>query len=140
VFKSVFFNLPIANLKRSVDFFGQLGFEFNPQFTDESSTCMIISDTIYAMLCEHPNYQGFIQDKKIADAQTSEVILSFAADSADEVKRISEKAFELGARKVSEPEDHGFMISWGFEDLDGHLWDIFWMDPNFVMPQEPGEK
>jgi predicted lactoylglutathione lyase len=140
VFKSVFFNLPIANLKRSVEFFGQLGFEFNPQFTDESSTCMIISDTIYAMLCEHPKYQGFIQDKKIADAQTSEVILSFAADSADEVKRISEKAFELGARKVNELENHGFMISWGFEDLDGHLWDIFWMDPNFVMPQQSEEK
>jgi predicted lactoylglutathione lyase len=101
-------NLPIENLKKSVDFFKELGFTFNEQFTDEESTC------------------------KIADRNTTEVTLSFACESKDEVRTLSEKAFALGAKKVNEPEDIGFMFSWGFEDLDGHMWDLFWMNPEHI--------
>ena len=134
MFKQIFVNLPVANLKRSVDFFGGLGFKFNPQFTDETSTCMVISEHIFVMLLENEKFQGFIK-KPIASRDTTEAILSFACSSPDEVRELSEKAFALGATKVNELEDNGFMVSWGFEDLDGHLWDLFWMDPNHVPHQ-----
>lgn len=128
---SIFVNLPIDNLKRSVEFFTGLGLTFNAQFTDEESTCMIVSDTVYVMLVEKQKYASFIK-KPIAPAEMTEVILSFACESADEVRSLAEKAFELGARQVNEPDDLGFMFSWGFEDLDGHLWDLFWMNPEHV--------
>lgn len=128
---SIFVNLPVKNLARSVEFFGGLGFTFNPQFTDETSTCMVINDTVYAMLLEHEKFQGFI-DKPIAPPTMTEAILAFACESPDEVRQLSEKAFSLGARRVNDPEDMGFMFSWGFEDLDGHLWELFWMNPNHL--------
>ena len=128
---SIFVNLPVKSLKASVDFFTELGFKFNPQFTDETSTCMLVGDNIYVMLLEHAKFQGFIS-KPIAAPDTTEAILAFGLDSADEVRAMTTKALELGARKLNEPEDMGFMFSWGFEDLDGHLWDLFWMNPNHV--------
>ena len=129
---SLFVNLPIANLKKSVEFFSELGFTFNPQFTDEQSTCMIVSDNIFVMLLEHAKFESFIE-KKIASRDTTEAILALSCDSAEEVKTLTEKALAMGARKLNEPEDMGFMFSWGFEDLDGHLWDVFWMNPDHVM-------
>jgi predicted lactoylglutathione lyase len=129
---SLFVNLPIANLKKSVEFFTELGFTFNPQFTDEQSTCMIINENIFVMLLEHAKFENFIQ-KKIASKDTTEAILALSLDSAEEVKALTEKAFTMGARRLNEPEDMGFMFSWGFEDLDGHLWDVFWMNPDHVM-------
>ena len=128
---SIFVNLPVKSLKTSVDFFTALGFEFNPQFTNETSTCMLVGDNIYMMLLEHERFAGFI-DKPMADPSTNEAILAFGLNSADEVRALSSKAHELGARKINEPEDLGFMFSWGFEDLDGHLWDLFWMNPEHV--------
>jgi predicted lactoylglutathione lyase len=131
MFKSIFVNLPIANLKNSMKFFGELGFTFNPQFTDEQSTCMVISESIYVMLVEKAKFKNFTP-KKIADKDTVEALLSFSCSSPAEVRRISERAFELGAKKVNEPQDLGFMFSWGFEDLDGHAWDLFWMNPDHI--------
>ena len=128
---SIFINMPIADLKRSVDFFTELGFTFNPQFTSEDTTCMLVGPNIFAMLLERDRFTGFI-DKPVADSSSSEVILSLGCESPDEVRKLAEAAFALGARKVSEIDDKGFMISWGFEDLDGHLWDLFWMDPKHV--------
>ena len=123
--------MPIANLKRSVDFFTELGFTFNPQFTSEDTTCMLVGPNIFAMLLERDRFTGFI-DKPVADSSSSEVILSLGCESPDEVRKLAEAAFVLGARKVNEIDDKGFMISWGFEDLDGHLWDLFWMDPKHL--------
>ncbi len=123
--------MPIADLKRSVDFFTELGFTFNPQFTSEDTTCMLVGPNIFAMLLERDRFTGFI-DKPVADSSSSEVILSLGCESPDEVRKLAEAAFALGARKVSEIDDKGFMISWGFEDLDGHLWDLFWMDPKHL--------
>ena len=131
MFNAVFVNLPIENLKRSVDFFAALGFTFNEQFTDESSTCMIVGPNLYVMLLEKDKFSGFVS-KKIADRDTAEVILAFSCDSPDQVRNLSELAFANGAKKINEAEDHGFMFSWGFEDLDGHLWDLFWMNPEHV--------
>ena len=128
---SIFVNLPVKSLKASVEFFTSLGFKFNAQFTDETSTCMLVGENIYVMLLEHSKFQGFI-DKPIAPSTSNEAILAFGLDSADEVRALTSKAFELGARKLNEPEDLGFMFSWGFEDLDGHLWDLFYMNPEHV--------
>lgn len=128
---SIFVNLPVENLKRSVEFFTGLGFTFNPQFTDDESTCMVVTDSIYVMLLEHPKFESFI-DKPIASRESSEAILSFGVESADEVRQLAMRAFELGGRKVKEPIDYGFMFGWGFEDLDGHLWELFWMNPEAV--------
>lgn len=131
MFKQIFVNMPIENLEKSVAFFKELGFTFNPQFTDETSTCMVISEHIYVMLLEKAKFASFTA-KKIADRDSVEALFSFACESIDEVKAISEKAFSLGAKQVNEPQDLGFMFSWGFEDLDGHSWDLFWMNPDFV--------
>lgn len=128
---SIFINLPVEKLTRSVEFFTGLGFTFNAQFTDAESTCLIVNDNIFVMLVEKQKFSGFI-DKPMAPSDSTEMILSFACESTDEVRSMAEKAFELGARKVNEPEDHAFMFSWGFEDLDGHLWDLFWMNPEHV--------
>ena len=128
---SIFVNLPVENLKRSVDFFTELGFTFNAQFTDETSTCMIVNETVYVMLLEKAKFLSFI-DKPLAPAGTTEAIFAFACESPDEVRDLSEKAIKLGARRVNGPVAHGFMFSWGFEDLDGHLWDLFWMNPEYV--------
>jgi uncharacterized protein len=128
---SIFVNLPVVSLKKSVAFFTELGFTFNAQFTDETSTCMIVNDKVYVMLVEHAKFSAFI-DKPIASNTSTEAIFSFSCESKDEVVAMASKAHSLGARKVNEAEDMGFMFSWGFEDLDGHLWDLFWMNPEHV--------
>ncbi|MEY2674329.1 MAG: hypothetical protein RLZZ514_894 [Actinomycetota bacterium] len=128
---SIFVNLPVANLTASVKFFTELGFSFNPQFTDETSTCMLVNDKVFVMLIEHAKFAGFI-DKPIAPSSSTEAIFAFAMNSKADVISLSEKAHALGARKVNEPQDLGFMFSWGFEDLDGHLWDLFWMNPEHI--------
>ncbi len=127
----IFVNLPVVNLKRSVDFFTELGFKFNAQFTDETSTCMIVNETVYVMLIEHAKFSAFI-DKPIAPSTSTEAIFAFSCSTKDDVIALAEKAHSLGARKINEPEDMGFMYSWGFEDLDGHLWDLFYMNPEHI--------
>ena len=128
---AIFLNMPIKNLKKSVDFFTGLKFSFNPQFTGEDSTCMIIGENMYAMLCEEARFQKFLE-KPIADPSTTEMLISLSCESKEVVKNLAEKAFALGGKQVNPPEDHGFMYTWGFEDLDGHVWDLFWMDPAHV--------
>ena len=91
---------------------------------------MIVNETIYVMLGEHKKYLDLI-DKPIADPSVSEVILTLSCTSAEEIRAITSTAISLGARKVNEPEDLGFMFSWGFEDLDGHLWNLMWINPDF---------
>ncbi len=127
--KQIFVNLPVKDLKRSVQFFGQLGYEFDPRFTDESATCMIIGENIFAMLLVEKFFATFTP-KPIADAKSAtEVLVCVSADSREEVNRIAEAAFAAGARRYKEPQDHGSMYGWGFEDLDGHIWELMWMDP-----------
>lgn len=128
---SIFVNLPIRELTRSVEFFSALGFKFNAQFTGDDSTCMVVGENIYVMLLERAKYAGFI-DKPIADGSSNEVLISLQCDSSDEVRSLVEIALEQGARRYKEPDDLGFMFGWGFEDLDGHIWELFWMNPEYV--------
>lgn len=127
MFNSVFITLPVKSVKASIEFFTALGFTFNTDFSDEETTCMIVNETIYVMLGEHKKYLGLI-DKPIADPGSSEVILTLSCSSVEDVRNITSTALSLGARAVNEPEDLGFMFSWGFEDLDGHLWNLMHMN------------
>jgi uncharacterized protein len=130
--QKVFINLPVKDLDKSVAFFTRLGYTFNAQFTDENATCMIISEEIYAMLLVEKYFQTFTP-KKIADAKsTAEVSIALTCPSRTAVDEIVNKALTAGGKKHNEPQDHGFMHQWGFEDLDGHIWEYFWMDPSFV--------
>lgn len=128
----IFVNLPVENLDRSVEFFTHLGFTFNQQFTDENATCMIISDSIYAMLLVKPYFKGFTK-KELPDTTTeSEVIVALSADTRATVDELADKAIEAGAKITNDPSDLGFMYSRSFQDLDGHLWEIFYMDESNV--------
>ncbi|MCM3781757.1 VOC family protein [Neobacillus mesonae] len=130
--KQIFVNLPVKNLNASIEFFSSIGFAFNKQFTDENATSMIISDHIYAMLLTEEHFKSFIS-KPIADAKAAaQVILCLSADSREQVDEIADKALAAGGKSYSEPQDHGFMYGRSFEDLDGHLWEIMWMDPATV--------
>jgi predicted lactoylglutathione lyase len=127
----IFVNLPVTDLSKSMEFFKRLGYSFNPQFTDAKAACLIISDEIYAMLLTKPFFKSFIK-KEVVDARTStEVLLALAVDSREEVDQQLNKALAAGG-KVARSEDYGYMYSRGFEDLDGHIWEIFWMDPDHI--------
>ena len=128
----IFINLPVKDLNRSVSFFTQLGFTFNAQFTDEKATCMIISEDIFAMLLVE-SFFGTFTKRQIVDTKNSiEVINALSVDSRSEVDALVEKAIAAGATIPKEAQDHGFMYSRSFEDLDGHYWEFLWMDPNTV--------
>jgi uncharacterized protein len=131
---NIFVNLPVKNLNRAVDFFTKLGFTFNPQFTDDASTCMIIGPNIYAMLLTNEKFKTFIT-QDISDAKkTTEVLLALSLESREEVTVMVQKAIAAGGTTYNEPKDHGFMLQHGFQDLDGHIWEVFFMEPSYVQP------
>ncbi|WP_020596933.1 VOC family protein [Spirosoma panaciterrae] len=133
----IFVNLPVKNLQKSVEFFTQVGYTFNPQFTDENATCMIISEDIYVMLLVEPFFKGFSK-KEIADTtKTAEAIICLSADSREDVDELVRKAVAAGATTPSEPDDRGFMYGHGYQDLDGHLWEVFYMDPSAIQQEQP---
>ena len=133
--RKIFVNLPIKDMERSQAFFRALGFSFNPQFTNEQGACMVISEDIFTMLLVEPFFQTFTK-KPIADAKKStEVLVCLSCDSRDEVDALVKKALAAGGTAPNAPQDHGFMYAHGFEDLDGHIWEVMWMDPNAVPPQ-----
>ena len=126
--KQIFVNLPVRDLDKSMAFFGSLGFTFNPQFTDDTAACMVISDTIFAMLLTHDKFKQFTT-KDIADATTTtEVLTALSVDSRDAVDTMVDGAIEAGGSEPRVPMDHGFMFLRAFDDLDGHTWEIVWMD------------
>lgn len=131
----IFVNLPIKDLNRSVEFFTKLGFTFNPQFTDENATCMVVSDDIFVMLLVEKFFKTFIL-KEVADAtKSSEVIVSLSAESREAVDRLVDKALGSGGTASVEAQDHGWMYSRGFQDPDGHLWEFAYMDMSALPPQ-----
>lgn len=134
----IFVNLPVKDLDRSIDFFTRLGYTFNAQFTDENATCMIIGENIYAMLLVEDYFRTFT-DRRVIDAHKEvEAIIALSLDSREEVDIHIAKAREAGATIPREPQDLGFMYQHAFQDPDGHLWEVFYMDPNAVMrnPEE----
>ena len=126
--QQIYVNLPVKDLERSKAFFGALGFSFNPQFSDQNAACMIVSDSIYVMLLTEPFFQGFTK-KPIADAKkTTEVLICLSCDSRAAVDDMAARAKAAGGAWPNEPKDHGFMYQHGFEDLDGHMWELAYME------------
>lgn len=127
----IFVNLPVKDLDKSKAFFGALGYSFNPQFTDATAACMVISEDIYSMLLTEPKFDSFMpKGKTIANAKkTTEVMVALSADSRAAVDDLCDKAMKAGAGEVRPPMDYGFMYGRSFADLDGHIWEVIWMDP-----------
>jgi predicted lactoylglutathione lyase len=124
----IFVNLPVKDLDKSIEFFTKLGYTFNPQFTNEKATCMIISDDIFVMLLCEPFFKTFVPNE-IADAtKSTESIICLSSESREQVDEMVRKALEAGGQTYKEPQDHGFMYGHGYQDLDGHLWEVMWMD------------
>jgi len=124
----IFVNLPVQDLKNSMRFYESLGYQHNPQFTDETAACIVISDTIYVMLLTHAKFKDFTP-KPIADAtKVSEVLLCLSCESREAVDGVVSKALAAGGSKSQEPKDYGFMYQNSFQDPDGHLWEVIWMN------------
>jgi len=125
----------VKDLNKSKKFFTDIGFTINPQFTDEKAACVVISEDIYAMILREEFFKTFIPKKEITDAtKTTEVLVALSAESKEAVNEMADKALTAGASKLREPEDHGFMYSRSFQDPDGHIWEVFWMDINAAPP------
>jgi uncharacterized protein len=128
----IFVNLPVKDLDRSMAFFKSLGYSFNAQFTDSTAACMVISEDIFAMLLTHPKFKEF-SPNPISDAtKSTEVLIALSFESKAQVQDIVKKAVAAGGKTYSEQKDYGFMVQHGFQDLDGHIWEVFWMDPSHV--------
>lgn len=124
----MFVNLPVKDLGKSVKFFTTLGFKFNPQFTDENATCMIVSEENFVMLLVEDYFKTFTP-KPVSDARKStEVLICLSADSRQDIDEMVRKAVAAGATTPRPAQDHGFMYQHGFEDLDGHLWELAFMN------------
>ncbi len=128
----IFVNLPVKNLDKSIAFFTQLGFKFNPQFTDKNASCMVIGEDSFVMLLVEPFFQTFTK-KPIADAtKCTEVLVCLSAESRTKVDEMVSKAIAAGGSIYKEPQDHGFMYGHGFEDLDGHIWEVIFMESSAI--------
>lgn len=126
--RQIFVNLPVKDLDRSVAFFTALGFTFNPMFTDENATCMIVAEDIFVMLLVEPFFKTFTP-KPLCDAHArTEVLICLSAASRAEVDALVSKALAAGGQTPNPAKDYGFMYQHGFEDLDGHLWELAYMD------------
>lgn len=125
----IFVNLAVRDLPRSMDFFSKLGFEFNRQFTDETAACMIVSEQAFVMLLTEPKFRSFTK-RQLCDTTThTEGLFALSCDSRAEVDEIVAKAIAAGGKHAMDAIDHGFMYGWSFYDLDGHHWEVMWMDP-----------
>ena len=130
--RKLFVNIPVADVQRSIDFFEGLGFTFNAQFTDASGTAMLVGEDAYFMLLTHEKFVSFSKRPLCDPRQATGALFTFGVGSREAVDAMVNQAVALGGTPAHEPQDHGFMYDWGFYDLDGHGWGVFWMDPAAV--------
>ena len=130
--RKMFVNLPVRDLKKSMDFFSTLGFRFEPRFTDDKAACMVVSSEAFVMLLSEPFFKTFTKRQLCDTTQQSEALLALTCDSRAAVDELVNKAVAAGGRHAMDPQDHGFMYGWSFYDPDGHHWEAFWMDPRAV--------
>jgi uncharacterized protein len=128
----IFVNLPVKDLNKSVEFFTKLGYAFNPKFTDENATCMIVGENIFVMLLVEKFFKTFAPKEICDTAKNAEVIVALSCDSRAEVDEIVAKAIAAGGSTYKEPIDMVFMYQHGFQDLEGHIWEIFFMEESAV--------
>ncbi len=132
----IFVNLPVQDLDRSKDFYTKIGFTINQQFTDNTAACVVISEDIYAMILTHPKFKEFTP-KDIADAtKTSEVLTCLSLESKEKVNEVADKALQAGGTEARDPLDYGFMFGRSFNDPDGHIWEVIWMDPSSINQEQ----
>lgn len=130
--RKLFVNLPVGDLQRAITFFEALGFGFNPHFTDASATCMLVGEDAYFMLLTRDRFTGFSQ-RPMGDArQQTNAMFAVSVNSREEVDAMVHKAIAAGGSPAVAAQDHGFMYGWSFYDLDGHHWEVFWMDPGAI--------
>jgi predicted lactoylglutathione lyase len=127
VAKQIFVNLPVKELQRSVAFFTRLGFKFEPRFTDENATCMIVGENIFVMLLVERFFKTFTTKELCDTTKSTEVLVCLSCDSRAQVDELVAKAVAAGGAAPRTPQDHGFMYGHGFEDLDGHIWELVYM-------------
>lgn len=138
--KQIFINLPVKDLKRTMDFFDKLGFSFNPVFTDENAACMIINENIYAMLLVEKFFKNFIPDKEICDTKKSaEALLALSAASRNDVDELIKKVVAAGGSEYRQTQDYGWMYGRAFQDINGHIWEVFYANLD-AMPEEMKNK
>jgi len=131
---NIFVNLPVKDLGKSMEFFKRLGFSFNAQFTDETAACMIVSETAYVMLLTHPKFKAFAPNAICDATKSTEVLVAISCENRAKVDERVAKAVAAGGSIYNKPKDYGFMYGHGFQDLDGHVWEVFYMDPTAVKP------
>ncbi|MEG4458746.1 VOC family protein [Microcoleus sp. N9_A1] len=136
----IFVNLPVKNLDRSVEFFTKLGFSFNAQFTDETATCMVVSEDIFVMLLTEAKFKEFTPNPICDATKSTEVLVCLSSESREEVDKMIRNAVAAGGTTYNEPQDYGFMYSNGFQDLDGHIWETMFMEPSAVNRKDSGKK
>ena len=130
--RKIFVNLAVSDLKRSMDFFSKLGFTFNPKFTDENAACMILSSEGYVMLLRESFFKSFTKRDLCDTTRQNEALLALSCESRPEVDEMVKTALANGGKPAMDPQDHGFMYAWSFYDIDGHHWEVLWMDPAAV--------
>ncbi|HZG58339.1 VOC family protein [Paenibacillus sp.] len=129
--KHIFVNLHVKDVKRSMAFFTGLGFAFNMQFTDEEkAACLEIGDNMFAMLLAEPFFQSFTKKEIVDTDKHAQLTIALSTESREAVDEIVNRAVALGGKLYTDPADHGFMYQWGFQDPDGHIWEIAYMDMN----------
>ena len=130
--RKIFVNLAARDLQKSMEFFSTLGFTFNRQFTDDKAACMVISDEAFVMLLSEPFFKSFTKRDQCDTSRSTEALMALSCESKAEVDEIVRKAIDAGGKHAMDPQDHGFMYGWSFYDLDGHHWEVLWMDPNAI--------
>lgn len=126
----IYINLPVKDLKKSIEFFTKLNFKFNSQFTDETATCMIISDDIYVMLLTHEKFKTFTPNEICDAKKNTEVLVCLSCENRGRVDEMVRIAVAAGGNTYNQSQDYGFMYAHGFQDLDGHIWEVMHMDPS----------
>jgi uncharacterized protein len=127
--RKIFVNLAVRDLERSVAFFTELGFAFDPRFTDERATCMIVSEEAFVMLLTEPFFETFTKRERCDTTKQTEGLFALSCESRAEVDEMVQRAIAAGGQPAMDPMDHGFMYGWSFYDPDGHHWELVWMDP-----------
>ncbi|HEX2061209.1 MAG TPA: VOC family protein [Thermoanaerobaculia bacterium] len=130
--REIYVNLSVRDLEKSKEFFSGLGFTFNPQFTDDKAACMVINDKAYVVLLTDQFFRGFTKNEPCDTSRATEALLAVSCSSRAEVDQMVRKAIDAGGRHAMDAMDHGFMYGWSFYDLDGHHWEVMWMDPAAV--------
>ena len=130
--RKLFVNIPVRDLQRAIEFFETLGFTFNRQFTDATGTCMLVGEDAYFMLLTTERFKDFSRRPVGDPRKETGALYAISVDRREEVDPLVQKAIAAGGSHAAEPQDHGFMYAWSFYDLDGHHWEVFWMDPSAI--------